>query len=119
MDSIIAQPPEDPTPVIRIFCSVLAGDPEFHEDIWNGLVVLSRAKYPAEIIQSFLATLGIFKIAPITGQEIDNLRVLQTMSQDLLNKINKLEQSEGGHSMELNKQKIGISAKIVELQLGV
>jgi hypothetical protein len=56
---------------------------------------------------------------PVNFDEIDNLKVVQEIIGDINLKMLRLEQSEGCHSIDLNKQKIGFSARVVELQLRV
>ena len=82
-------------------------------------MALSRNKYPIEVVTCMITLILLLRNQPVNLEELENLRVVQEIIGDLNLKILRLEQSEGGHSIELNKQKILISAKIVELQLRV
>lgn len=75
------------------------------------------AKYPVEIRSAISSFLSLFKIQPIRVEVIDNHGLYQQNSCEAKAKLEILEQSEGVHSVEINKEKIVHSNELINWQM--
>jgi hypothetical protein len=80
-------------------------------------VLILIGKYPGSVIPIIIKLILLFQIRPIQESDLDNIKQVHALILELYGKLRKLENTEGAHSIEVNKQKLSFSSTILQMQL--
>jgi hypothetical protein len=90
---------------------------DFYDDFLTGLMALSHNHFPSEATSALASFVYSFKVTPITRAQLRAHQLLQQQINDTNLRLKKLEQSEGIHSIDLNKTKLDCASELVTLQM--
>jgi hypothetical protein len=105
--------------VLQLLSRTLIGGPKFQKELFAGLRGLSpsatAAPLPLETIEQVAALVAHFKTVPLNEKLLADLQELNKKSAEIILLLQKIEDTEGAHSVTLNEEKIEITAVLMEL----
>lgn len=106
--------------VLQLMARTFIGGPKFQKELFAGLRGLSpsaaTAPLPLETIDLVAALVARhLKAVPLNEKLLTDLQELNKKSAEIILLLQKIEDTEGAHSVTLNEEKIEITAVLMEL----